>query len=271
MLIVRRITPWVSWCFPKMNPLSYGLLVPHFNHARQFLEFFPGLAATGLPIVIVDDGSDQENLSAIETLVSEKSGVYLFAHGKNRGKGAAVKTGFVHARSLGFSHIIQIDADGQHCVEDILVFIEHSRKRPHAIICGQPIFDESASNARLYGRRITNFWVAIETLSFKIKDGLCGFRLYPLLEIEKVVDNYFLGPKMDFDPAILVNAVWHNIAIEFVPTHVIYNKGGVSHFNYLRDNILFVELHVRLMLGMLLRSPKLLWRLIQTQIVSYAA
>jgi polyprenyl-phospho-N-acetylgalactosaminyl synthase len=260
MLTERVSTPRVSWFFPDMASVSYCLLVPHFNHAREFCDFLPRLVATELPIVIVDDGSDDENLSTVSALVNKKSNIYLFAHEKNRGKGAAVKTGFVHARALGFTHAIQIDADGQHCVEDIPVFVGRSRVKPNVIICGQPIFDESASKVRRYGRQLTNFWIVLETLSFQIKDGLSGFRLYPLLEAEQLVDNYFLGPKMDFDPAILVFAIWHQITVEFVQTRVVYNEEGVSHFSYVGDNIVFISLHARLMLGMLFRSPKLLWR-----------
>lgn len=235
-------------------------MIAHFNHARQFADFFPELVATGLPIIIVDDGSDAENFAAVNILAHENFGVYLFQHKTNRGKGAAVKTGFAHARCLGFSHVIQIDADGQHCAKDVCKFIERSRRHPSAIICGKPIFDQSAFKARRYGRKVTTFWMALETLSFKIKDGLCGFRLYPLLEIEDLLDHSFVGSRMEFDPGILVKSVWRDISIEFIPTNVVYQKEGVSHFDYLRDNLSFFQLHTRLMLGMVLHAPKLILR-----------
>src|SRR5690606_7671316 len=101
-------------------------------------------------------------------------------HTRNRGKGAAVKTGFCYARILGFSHAIQIDADGQHDSAAVSQFVEVSKSNPDTIICGHPLFDESAPKVRLYGRKVTDFWVALETLSFAVKDSLCGFRVYPL-------------------------------------------------------------------------------------------
>ena len=243
-----------------MNQPNYCLLIPHYNHAQQLLDFFPKLQVSGLVIVIVDDGSDQENKGRVESLAAEHSNVHCFFHAKNRGKGAAVKTGFVFARHLGFSHAIQIDADGQHSPEDIPNFIECSKKKPSALICGKPIFDDSVLKVRQYGRKFTDFWIALESLSLKVEDSLCGFRVYPISEMESLLDDSFISSQMDFDPEIIVKAIWYNIELEFVPTNVIYPKQGVSHFNYLRDNLLFIQLHTRLMFGMVFRIPPLLSR-----------
>jgi len=241
--------------------MTYCLLVPHFNHERQFLAFLPSLLATGLHCIIVDDGSDETSLVQVREAVAKHANLYLFEHGKNRGKGAAVITGFYHARALGFSHAIQIDADGQHNVDDITKFIAASEERPQAMICGKPVFDKSAPKARLYGRRVTDFWVALETLSTKIKDGLCGFRVYPIAEMEALLDKYYVGSRMNFDTDILVKSVWLDIELIFIETKVIYPEKSVSHFNYLRDNLLLIKLHTRLMFGMLMHSPKLLYRM----------
>jgi glycosyltransferase involved in cell wall biosynthesis len=239
--------------------MSYCLLVPHYNHERQFIAFIPQLVATGLPCVVVDDGSNEESLAAIEIALSQYPNVYLFKQGRNRGKGAAVKSGFTHARALGFTHAIQIDADGQHDVADLIHFLAASRARPEAIISGKPIFDKSAPKARVYGRKVTDVVVALETLSLKIKDGLCGYRVYPLDAMENIMDNFFIGSRMNFDTDMLVKAVWLNIPLEFINTRVIYPEQSVSHFHYLRDNLLLIRLHTRLLFGMLLRSPVLLW------------
>lgn len=240
--------------------MSYCLLIPHYNHERQFIAFLPQLVATGLPIVIVDDGSSESSRAQVEAAVKKFDRVYFFALQRNRGKGGACKAGFIFARNLGFTHAIQIDADGQHNVDDIADFVARSQTNPTAIICGKPVFDSSAPKARLYGRKVTDFWVAIETLSLRIKDGLCGFRVYPLAQIEDVLDHYFLGNRMDFDTEMLVKAVWLNTQLIFINTKVIYPEHSVSHFNYLRDNLLLIKLHSRLMLGMLIRLPMILWQ-----------
>lgn len=240
--------------------MNYCLLIPHYNHLDLFKQLAPKLKKLGLPCVIVDDGSDPETLHALEQLVAEGDNCHLFAHRYNRGKGAAVITAFYHARHLGFTHGIQIDADGQHNLDDIEQFITYSKAHPRTIISGKPFFEDNAPKIRVYGRRVTDFWVALETLSLRIKDSLCGFRVYPLASVEKVIDAYHIGPRMNFDTDILVKAVWADIPLHFIPTKVIYHENSVSHFHYLRDNALLIQLHCKLLTGMLIRLPWLLYR-----------
>lgn len=239
--------------------MSYCLLIPHYNHHHQLIRFLPKIAASNLPCIIVDDGSSTESIQLLQDAVKNYPDTLLFLQRRNRGKGGAVKAGFYHARNLGFTHAIQIDADGQHNLDDLPEFIRISKENPHAIICGKPVFDASAPKARLYGRKVTDFWVALETLSLKIKDGLCGFRVYPLTESEILLDHYFISNRMDFDTEFLVKAVWLKTPLIFVKTKVIYPENNISHFNYLRDNLQLIKLHSRLMVGMLARSPMLLW------------
>lgn len=243
--------------------MNYCLLIPHFNHERQFVAFLPHLVATGLPCVIVDDGSSSCSLDTLKAAIAQYQHVHLFVQHKNRGKGAAVKAGFYHCRALGFTHAIQIDADGQHAVSDLPLFITASKQQPAAIVCGKPVFDDSAPKARVYGRKVTDVVVAFETLSLKIKDALCGYRVYPLAEMEALMDRFFIGSRMDFDTELLVKAVWLNIPLVFLNTHVIYPEQSVSHFHYLRDNLLLIRLHTRLIGGMLLRFPVLLLRAVR--------
>lgn len=234
------------------------LIVPHYRHVAEFEQFLPRLLALALPIILIDDGSSDAQVSQLEQLIHNKPDVTLVKHGHNRGKGAAVMTGLTVARAKGYSHGFQVDADGQHNLEDVNHFIEQAQAQPDAIICGNPTFTDDAPKARVYGRRVTDFWVALETLSTQIKDGLCGFRVYPLAQTEQIFDAYYIGKRMDFDTEILVKAVWQNIELRFIDTQVIYPAGGASHFNYLRDNLLLIRLHTRLMLGMLVRSPWLI-------------
>jgi len=238
--------------------MKYCLVVPHFQHHHQLIALLPKLEVSGLDCVIVDDGSGEESIRALENYCLHKPNLHLYRHAQNRGKGAAVKTGFVCARQLGFTHAVQIDADGQHDTQDIAKFIAVSQEYPCAIICGKPIFDDSIPKIRLHGRKITTFWVWIETFSNSIKDGLCGFRFYPLQFIEQVLDHYYIGNRMDFDSELLVKAVWYNLQLKYLDTKVVYPEHGISHFNYWRDNLIMIHLHVRLMLGMLVRIPLLL-------------
>ena len=240
--------------------MSYCLVVPHYNHVAELETFLPRLAALDHPIILVDDGSREPDRTNLRALAAQYPQVTLAEHPRNRGKGAAVLTGFTLAMTRGFSHALQIDADGQHNLEDIAAFIAASRARPDSIVCGKPVFDSDAPSARVYGRKVTDFWTALETLSLQIEDGLCGFRVYPLDAVARVVDAHYIGPRMDFDTEILVKAVWQKIDLQFLETRVIYPQGATSHFHYLRDNLLLIRLHTRLILGMLWRLPLLLAR-----------
>jgi glycosyltransferase involved in cell wall biosynthesis len=227
---------------------KYCLVIPHYKQQELFAQFLPRLVELNLPCFIVDDGSGKEVCSQLHEMVKGVNDFHLYQHENNRGKGAAVITGLYHASAKGFSHIIQIDADGQHNVDDVEKLIKISVTRPHAIICGKPIFDESAPLARVIGRKLTTLCTVLETFSFKIRDGHFGFRVYPVKEFERILDRYFIGPGMDFDTDVIVKSVWANIDIEFVPSKVVYHENSVSHYRYLRDNIIMIRLHVRLIL-----------------------
>ena len=237
------------------------IVVPHYDHLEQFRRFLPGLIAAGLPIIIVDDASPGAAADALSVLLDEATvDVRLVRHSSNRGKGGAVMTGLRTARDAGFTHALQIDADGQHDCADIDSFIKAATDRPTSVICGEPVFDESISSLRYYGRYITLSFAYMETISREIHDALCGFRLYPLLSTTAIIDKSRLGQRMAFDPEILVRAVWAGIPLHYIPVNVAYPEDGKSHFNYWRDNVEISWMHTRLLVGMVPRLPMLLIR-----------
>lgn len=236
------------------------LLIPIYNHKDSIRNTVKKLAIHQLPIFIVDDGSDKATQTILAELTEQYPLIRLFRLPKNGGKGAAVMHGMREARQAGFSHALQIDADGQHDTEDVPRFLERGIAHPEALICGKPVYDASIPKGRLYGRYITHFWVWIETLSFAIGDSMCGFRLYPLASTCALIDSMQFPTRMDFDPAILVRLSWRGVQFENIPTHVIYPPDGLSHFNMLRDNLRITKMHTRLTCGMLVRLPLLLWR-----------
>lgn len=240
------------------------LVVPHFNHTQSFKAFLPKLSSLGLPCIVVDDGSSAAAKSDLLTMLAAYPDIQLVEHVRNRGKGAAMWTGAHAARQASFTHMLQIDADGQHDVADVELFIEEATAHPMAIVSGAPQFDESAPKARVYGRKVTDFWVALETGTLAIKDSLCGFRVYPLNEFERVFDKYHIGKRMDFDTDVLVKSVWEGIDIRFIDTNVVYLENSVSHFHYLQDNLRLIWLHTRLMLGMGVRLPSRFVRIVKS-------
>ncbi|PMH32968.1 acyltransferase [Vibrio lentus] len=234
-------------------------LIPCFNHGATMPLVVSSLLNFGLPIIIVDDGSELATKQFL-TPLAESPNVTLVTLEQNQGKGGAVKAGIKKAQELGFSHSIQIDADGQHDLDALPTLIQASQDKPQRLISGQPVYDESVPKARLYGRYATHIWVWIETLSLSIKDSMCGFRAYPIDKTQTVLNKYDVGSRMDFDIEILVRLYWEGCDIDFVETRVIYPENGISHFDALWDNVKISWMHTRLFFGMLPRAPKLIAR-----------
>lgn len=237
------------------------VVVPVFDHERAIGALLAGVHAHGVPCLLVDDGSGAACAAELDRLVSlHRDTVSVLRLAPNQGKGAAVMAGMREAQHRGYSHVLQIDADGQHDTRDIPVFLAHARRHPDAVICGQPRYDESVPKARLIGRYATHLWVWINTLSFAIRDSMCGFRVYPLAPTVRLIDEEYVGRRMDFDTEILVRLAWRGLAVVNLPTPVTYPSDGVSHFDVLRDNLRISRMHTRLFFGMLRRLPRLLAR-----------
>jgi predicted LPLAT superfamily acyltransferase len=211
-------------------------------------------------VVVVDDGSAADTRAILDDLEKRNSSLSVVRRATNGGKGAAVATGLNHVAHLGFSHALQIDADGQHDPADIPHFLAAAREQPDAVIIGRPRFDASMPTSRRVGRYLTHLWIWIETLSLDISDSMCGFRVYPLAAVLPLLARPGLGRRMDFDPEILVRLHWRGTPVVEIDTRVRYPAGGLSNFALLRDNVLISLMHTRLVVGMLLRLPWLLPR-----------
>ncbi|HTH74251.1 MAG TPA: glycosyltransferase [Trinickia sp.] len=241
--------------------LRVAIVIPIYNHKDEIGATVARLTPHGLPIFIVDDGSDEATQTVLAELADRSSAqVSLLRLPVNGGKGAAVMAGLKAAHRAGFSHALQIDADGQHDAGDVPRFLDAARAAPDAIVLGRPVYDESVPKARLYGRYLTHVWVWIETLSFAIPDSMCGFRLYPLEPACALIDAVALPTRMDFDIEILVRLSWRALRFVTIPTRVTYAPGGLSHFDVVRDNVRISKSHTRLVAGMLARLPILLAR-----------
>lgn len=242
---------------------QFCIVIPNYNHTEVLSELLTKLAVYQLPIIMVDDASNAQAKTMFAKLSSTYPLLTLLTHEINQGKGGAVQTGLRHAHKMGFSHAIQVDADGQHNLADLVKLIEISNSNQHALISCCPIYDGSVPKHRYLARYLTHVWVWIETLSFDIVDSMCGFRVYPLAASVKLLNDVKLGKRMDFDPEILVRLYWRNVPFVFLPSQVIYPENGLSHFQPLHDNVRISWLHTRLFFGMLLRSPWLIWHKIK--------
>jgi predicted LPLAT superfamily acyltransferase len=234
------------------------ILIPCFNHGRMMADVLALLADFRLPCLVVDDGSDAATAEALRRLDEQLPWMTLLRLESNQGKGAAVIAGLQLAQSLGYSHALQVDADGQHQLSDTPAMIALARSYPDCLISGRPVYDGSVPKARLYGRYVTHVWVWIETLSLSLQDSMCGFRVYPVAPTLALAARHPLGKRMDFDTEVMVRLYWQGVPSRFLPTRVTYPADGVSHFDALRDNLRISWMHTRLFFGMLPRIPRLL-------------
>lgn len=233
-----------------------AIVVPVYNHGMQIGATVERLLAYDVPCILVDDGSNNDCAGILDAIASAcPDTVTLLRHSVNAGKGAAVMTGMRDAAHKGYSHVLQIDADGQHDTSAVPGFLEESRQHPDAVICGYPRYDASVPKGRLYGRYATHVWVWINTLSLDIRDSMCGFRVYPLPPAIGVIERNHVGAHMDFDTEILVRLYWRGVPVRNREIQVIYPANGVSHFDLWRDNIRISRMHARLFFGMLKRLP----------------
>lgn len=233
-------------------------LIPIYDHGASVGKVVAELAPSGLRCLIVDDGSGEQTRAVLRGIAAEHPGVEVVRHERNAGKGAALKTGYRAARERGFSHVIQLDADGQHDASDVPRFEARMHECPDALVLGVPVFDESAPLARLFARQLSRGLVWMACLSRAVPDPLCGFRGVPIERALAIIEGTRTGDRMEFEPELAVRMVWSGTRIVPLPTRVAYFRGGVSHFSFSRDYPLLAALYLRLLGGMLRRAPALL-------------
>jgi predicted LPLAT superfamily acyltransferase len=231
--------------------LRLCLLIPVYNHGSLIEATFDRLRQFGLPCIMIDDGSEPATATVLDQLAACEPSITLLRLPINSGKGVAVLHGIAEAQQRGYTHALQIDADGQHDANDIPAMLAMAEKEPDALISGAPQYGNDIPKARLYGRYITHFWVWIETLSFEIVDSMCGFRVYPVAATHALAQRVAIGKRMTFDTDIMVRLYREGTPVRFLPTHVSYPENGISHFHALRDNLQISWMHTRLVFGML--------------------
>lgn len=247
-----------------MEPSTTHLvLIPSYNPGPAVADTVRAARAQWTPVWVVVDGSTDGSAELLEAMATADPGLRVLRLPVNQGKGAAVLHGAGQALAEGYTHALCMDSDGQHPAELIPSFMTASARRPGAMVLGVPVFDASAPTLRVKGRRISNWWANLETLWAGIGDSLYGFRVYPLDPLCRVMRAQRWMRRFDFDPEAAVRLSWAGVEAVNLPAPVRYlrpDEGGVSHFNYWRDNRLLTWMHTRLMVGFVLRLPMLALR-----------
>jgi glycosyltransferase involved in cell wall biosynthesis len=248
----------------NVSPSSTHLvLIPSYNPGAKVFETVRNARAMWAPVWVVVDGSTDGTTAELERLADGDHGLRVVVLPENRGKGGAVLEGISQAMALGYTHVLTMDADGQHPAGLIPEFMQASQENPDCMVLGVPVFDAAAPRLRVNGRKVSNWWANLETLWMGIGDSLYGFRVYPIAPLRRIMLGQKWMRRFDFDPEAVVRLCWQGVAPLNRPAPVRYfrpDEGGVSHFNYWRDNLLLTWMHTRLFLGFLLRLPALLAR-----------
>lgn len=242
---------------------SHLVLIPSYNPGVKVYETVRQARQYWTPVWVVVDGSTDGSTDKLLAMAAEDEGLQVIVLPSNQGKGAAVLCGIEQASRAGFTHVLTMDSDGQHPQDRIPDFMAESLKQPDAMILGRPVFDASAPTLRVKGRQVSNWWANLETLWAGIGDSLFGFRVYPIEPLKQVMRNQRWMRHFDFDPEAVVRLCWKGVRPVNLSAEVRYfreDEGGVSHFRYLRDNVLLTWMHSRLFIGFVLRLPSLLFK-----------
>lgn len=235
-----------------------GFVIPVYNHGSTIETVVQGILPFGFPIILVDDGNNEENKRLIQECSERHKEISLVSYPENHGKGYAMSQGVEKAAELNLTHIFQLDADAQHDISACQAFLNLSEENPDAIINGYPQYDSSVPYARKNGREFSNIFARIVTLNSSPKDVLCGFRIYPLNPYLRLIKNHaFINQRMGYDVDILVHLLWLGCPLENHPVKVCYPKDGISNFRIFWDNVSISLTFARLCLGMIIRLPKL--------------
>jgi glycosyltransferase involved in cell wall biosynthesis len=246
-----------SAALPPHRSTTHLVLIPSYNTGRRLLSTVREALQVWQPVWVVVDGSTDGSHEPVLELARREPGLHVIVRPQNGGKGAAVLTGTEAALAAGFTHVLTMDSDGQHPADKIAWFMETSQRAPAALVLGAPIFGPEAPLARLHGRKLSVAFARLEILGDGIDDPLFGFRVYPAAPLAAALHETSAARGFDFDPEVAVRMVWAGVptvnlraACRYIPKA----EGGVSHFNYLRDNAKMVWLHLRLL------TQLFLWR-----------
>jgi glycosyltransferase involved in cell wall biosynthesis len=240
---------------------THLVLIPSYNPGAKSLDTVAAARRHWSPVWVIVDGSTDGSTARLVSLAAGDPELRVIELPVNQGKGAAVLRGLHEALAAGFTHVLTMDADGQHPAERIPEFMAASAAQPAAMILGEPIFDSSAPLVRVRGRRISNWLANLETLWAGVHDSLFGFRIYPAAPLADIMRRVPWMRRFDFDVEAVVRLCWRGVVPVNLPAAVRYfrvDEGGVSHFQYGRDNALLAWMHLRLVIGFLLRLPVLL-------------
>ena len=208
------------------------VIIPVYNNAGTLCGVLDRVRAIVPDVLVVDDGST--DLSEADRLHVRENALAVLRHDRNRGKGAALRTGLLEARRRGFSKAITLDADGQHFPEDLPLFLQAAARHPDAMLIGRRnLVQENMPGGNTFANRFSNFWFAVQT-GVRLGDTQTGYRLY---QLDRLGRMRWLTPRYEAELELLVFQCWKGVPMVEVPVRVYYAPEGerISHFRPFRD------------------------------------
>ena len=226
---------------------KFAVVIPVYNHERQIEDVVKKSLRLGVPVFVVDDGCSDGSCEKIRKFKQ----IHILRHPQNRGKGAALITGFAAAAKVA-DWAITIDADGQHNPEDALPMMRAIGEHARPIVVGirRDMTGQNVPWTSRFGRKFSNFWITCSG-GPRLQDSQSGFRIYPLAE---TLELNVAARRFQYEIEILVKACWKHIPVVEVPVGVCYAPAGerISHFrpfvDFLRNTYTFSRLITRRLL-----------------------
>ena len=204
------------------EPRPLVILIPAYNPDEKLLALLPRLRERFSRIVLVDDGSTK----------AEKYVEKILVHERNRGKGAALKTGLSY---IGDCDVITADADGQHTPEDIAKVAEGLAAHRAGLVLGVRAFTGKVPFRSRFGNTWTR-WLFFFMTGLMIRDTQTGLRGIPAGLVRRVAS--IPGDRYEYEMAMLADAKRHEERPLQIPIETIYiDENATSHFNPLLDTI----------------------------------
>jgi glycosyltransferase involved in cell wall biosynthesis len=243
---------------------THLVLIPSYDTGPRLAATVEEVLHHWSPVWIVVDGSADGSAEPVRTRAALDPRVRVIDRPENGGKGAAIATGLEAALAQDFTHVLTMDADGQHPADLVPAFMEASRAHPSALVLGRPVFGAEAPAARRQGRKLSVGLAWIEILGPGIDDPLFGFRVYPAAALARAFASTRWARRFDFDHEIAVRMFWSGTPTLNLPAPCRYlskSDGGVSHFRYVRDNLVLIWLQTRLLCQLALWRWPRVWKL----------
>lgn len=230
-----------------MKP-RFLICIPVYNNDETVGQVInESLQLTPHPVLVVDDGSDSDVEAFYKKQHKSDARLTFVRHKKNDGKGVALQTGFKYALENDFTHVVTIDADGQHNAHEIPKLTDAAAQDPFSLVIGdREMSTANVPSSSAFGRAFSNFWVKYET-DAKVADSQSGFRCYPLFFLQNMK---FFCKKYDFEIEVLIRSIWAGVRIQNIKISVIYfpPEKRITHFHKIKDNVRLTLLNICLIM-----------------------